>query len=42
MDNFGAWKYEVGDMEQLFIQGFKVVACLLFLKIEQAVQGQVG
>jgi protoporphyrinogen oxidase len=38
---FGAWKYEVGNMDHSFMQGVEVVECLLFGGIEKTVRGMV-
>jgi protoporphyrinogen oxidase len=38
---FGAWKYEVGNMDHSFMQGVEVVDRLLFGKEEKTVSGKV-
>jgi hypothetical protein len=36
---FGAWKYEVGNMDHSFMQGVEVIDRLLLGKSEQTVNG---
>lgn len=39
---FGAWKYEVGNMDHSFMQGVELVERLLLGKDEQTLHGNVG
>jgi len=39
---FGAWKYEVGNMDHSFMQGVELVDRLLFGKEEQTIHGKIG
>ena len=39
---FGAWKYEVGNMDHSFMQGVEIVDRLLLGKEEQTIHGKVG
>ncbi|HEY3309396.1 MAG TPA: FAD-dependent oxidoreductase [Desulfuromonadaceae bacterium] len=39
---FGAWKYEVANMDHSFMQGVEVVERILLGKDEQTVNGQIG
>jgi protoporphyrinogen oxidase len=39
---FGAWKYEVGNMDHSFMQGVELVDRLLFGKEERTIHGKVG
>lgn len=39
---FGAWKYEVGNMDHSFMQGVEVIDRLLLGKEERTIHGKVG